>query len=208
MKHRYLLLPLLLVPSLAVAAKQQYVSLASAEKSYYALAFSYAMSTIKTGEAYEWKTYSSNGAIRPEDPFISRSGSECREFTETFTIQGVQGENVGVGCKRKGDDGWCRLGLKQALTCAMEKRNSFDIDIPVVNLNAPDVNINMPSVGGTGGSQSAPSGAGVGQVGGGSSSSGRSTTGEDVADTVTGAAGSVAGPATGGMIRWFGETFR
>jgi hypothetical protein len=203
MKHRYLLLPLLLVPSLAVAAKQQYVSLASAEKSYYALAFSYAMSTVETGNAYEWKTYSSNGAIRPETPFISRSGAECREFTETYTIQGVQGENVGVGCKRKGDDGWCRLGLKQALTCAMEKRNSFDIDIPVVHLNAPDVNINMPSVGG---SPSTPSGAGQ-NIGGGSAPS-RGATGEDVADTVTGAAGSVAGPATGGMIRWFNDTFR
>ena len=206
MKQIFFALSFLLLPTVAVA-QTQVVSLSSAEKSYYALAFSYAMETQPTGKSYDWKTYSSGGTIAPEDAFISRSGSTCRQFTESYNVQGVEGTHEGVGCKRKGAEGWCRLGMKQALTCAMEKRNSFDIDIPVVALKAPDINLNLGTAGVGKTGSATPSTPHVNPNIEGNTPS-QVPTAEGVADAVTGAAGSVAGPATSGTLKWFQSTFR
>ncbi|NBX03060.1 MAG: hypothetical protein EBR02_03140 [Alphaproteobacteria bacterium] len=194
----------------AQAAQQQYATLAQlsdAERKYYALSFSYTMDAIAPGASYAWGSYSGKGNIAPQEKFISKSKSLCRKFTESFNIGGLQGGNDGVACKRNGDDGWCKLRKGQVMTCAMEKPGiMFDTDIPNVNIAGP--NVNMPNMGsGVGG---------IGRSGSNISAPGappafetaKSPTGNDVADTVTGAAGSVAGPAAGGMLKWFNSTFR
>ena len=209
---RFFLIGLLAFAPLPLQAAEppvQQVSLSSAEKSYYALAFSYAMDTMQDGKPYEWKTYSGKGAITPAETFISKSGSTCRSFSESYIIQGIQGGNGGYGCKRKGDEGWCRLREKQALTCAMEKRG-LDFAVPVIDL--PNVNIKGPkidisgvsgAIGGTGAGNLPPApnvSVDMGNV--------KAPSGEEVADSVTSAAGSVAGPAARGVLGWFQSTFR
>ena len=52
--------------------------------------------------------------------FVSKSKANCRKFTETFTVAGKNGEGYGVGCKREGSEGWCKLKTSNAHTCAME----------------------------------------------------------------------------------------
>ena len=202
----------MLLPCAAFAA-QQYATLAElsdAERKYYALSFAYTMDAVQAGTPYAWGSYSGKGEITPSAAFISKSRSVCRNFTETYTIGGAAGAGEGIGCKRNGDEGWCKLRKGQAMTCAMEKPGiMFDMDIPNVNVAAP--NLRMPS-----GSNS--NGEAIGNVGGNGSSNApaafnaggnsKSPTGNDVADTVTNAAGSVAGPATGGAIKWFSNTFR
>lgn len=96
-------------------------ALSEAEQSYHEQVFSYAMDNTLAGRFYDWKTYSGRGRLTVEAPFISKSGANCRNYTETFEIQGVKGEIKGVGCKRAGKAGWCNLKPSNALTCALEK---------------------------------------------------------------------------------------
>lgn len=98
--------------------------LSDAEKSYYELVFTYVMDTVKADGTYKWESYSGNGTFTVSDSYVSKSGATCRNFAEVFTVQGVGGENEGVGCKRAGREGWCKLRMSDALTCAMEPNRS------------------------------------------------------------------------------------
>jgi hypothetical protein len=196
----------LLSPWTAMAAATSPLArLAPAEQTYYAKSFNYTMDNIQPGQKFDWASYSGKGSITVDKPFVSKSGSSCRNFTETFTVKGVSGGDRGVGCKRGGEEGWCRLSPSSALTCALdEPANSLGIDLPSVNIGGVDVNLDT-------GAPSAPSGSTPGvsmnvDTGGHHRSS--DTSGADVADSITTKAGKAAGQATGGFVGWFAKTFR
>lgn len=115
------LITTLALPGPAVALDDSPLQLLSkAEKRYYDLVFNYVMETIKPNSKYNWESYSGNGMLTVSEVYVSKSGATCRNFVETFAVHGVIGDNEGVGCKRVGTEGWCKLKLDNALTCAME----------------------------------------------------------------------------------------
>lgn len=175
------------------------------EQEYHTKIFDYAMDYAKPGQPYPWETYSAKGIITAQAAFVSKSKANCRNFTESFTVTGGAGTHSAIACKRGGDNGWCVLRPDQALTCAMETRpilpgfsapNSPDISAPKAGgigpVGTPNTNVN-PNVGN-------PLDVDTPRRG--------DKPGQPVADTVTGTAGRAAGPATGGMIQWFSDTFR
>lgn len=99
--------------------------LSDAEITYYKQVFDYTMAVTKPGEKYEWQSYNGNGYLKPDVSFISKSGATCRNFSEEYTIGVSKGYAEGVACKRDGKDGWCRLKKIDAMTCAMERAESF-----------------------------------------------------------------------------------
>lgn len=94
--------------------------LSNVEKQYYQQIFDYTMEAVKPGGSYGWESAGNSGTISVSKNFLSKSGSNCRIFNERFFINGVEGNDSGVGCKREGREGWCRLRKQDALTCAME----------------------------------------------------------------------------------------
>ncbi len=94
--------------------------LTRAEEDYYRISFAYAMQTLASGGSYDWKTYAAHGTIIAEDQFVSPSGASCRRFLERYTIGPVSGAARGVGCQHENGDGWCKLRLENAYTCALE----------------------------------------------------------------------------------------
>jgi hypothetical protein len=117
---------LLLLPIRVAALDDSPLTLlADAEKAYYNLVFNYTMETVKADGKYSWASYSGNGTITVSDSYVSKSGATCRNFAEIFTVQGVGGDNEGVGCKRVGSEGWCKLKMNHALTCAMEPKSNM-----------------------------------------------------------------------------------
>lgn len=190
-------------PVFAAAVSPLY-NLSDAEKSYYDKVFVYTMDNIKAGDKYDWASYSGKGSLKVSESYVSKSGSTCRNFDESFTVQGQSGGGKGVACKRAGDDGWCKLKPDNALTCAMEN-NGILVGLP--NISGP--NVTVPSVGGNANvTINAPSTPNAPQGPNMNSKPGGKPTGAGVADSVTSAAGSVAGPATGGGLKWFQDTFR
>lgn len=120
-----LLLTCLGAPTYAAALDDSALKLlGDSEKSYYDLVFNYTMDAIKADGKYSWQSYGGHGTISVSDSYVSKSGATCRNFAETFTVQGVVGENEGVGCKRVGYDGWCKLRMSDARTCAMEPNST------------------------------------------------------------------------------------
>ena len=214
---RYFLLPLfflLAVPALAndapkASAGQLLAALSDAEQDYHVLVMDYAMEYMQPGQAYQWESHGGKGSITPGEPFISKSKANCRPFQEILTIAGQSAEREAVACKRAGGTGWCELEKNDVLTCALEK---------------PALASGIPSLGGGSGStgaQASGGSAGSKSTGGNSSANIHAPaapnapqrpkgdgSGAEVADTVTGTAGRAAGPATGGAIQWFNETFR
>ena len=95
--------------------------LSEVEQQYYQQIFDYTMTVTKPGESYSWKSAENSGAISVSKSFSSKSGATCRVFTERYIIGGSEGSAEGIGCKREGRDGWCRLKKGDALTCSMEK---------------------------------------------------------------------------------------
>jgi len=178
--------------------------LSSVEKEYYIQVFDYTMGVIEGGKSYEWQGHNGNkGKISVEKPFQSKSSATCRNFSETFDIGGQKGKAEGIACKRNGDEGWCRLKKSDALTCALEQPNNIvTFDFPGVHYSTPGINV------GTGGVQtpgiSGPS-VNTNVDTGNNSNKGA---GKTYAETVTGTAGSAAGPVTKGLVGWFNETFR
>jgi hypothetical protein len=135
-------------------------SLSDSERAYYNLVFDYVMETIKADGKYEWASYSAKGTLTVSEAYISKSGSTCRNFAEVFTVHGLQGENEGIGCKRRGYQGWCKLGINDAGTCSME-RNKGTADNLVDSVT--------DAIGSVGSSiSSGGSGGGIGGVGAGS----------------------------------------
>lgn len=94
--------------------------LTDAEVEYYRQVFDYTMAVTKAGEHYDWESYSGKGSLTPGEVFVSKSGANCRSFSETYTIGTTSASAEGVACKREGKDGWCRLRKVDAQTCAME----------------------------------------------------------------------------------------
>ena len=228
MKNITAIIVSLFVANAYAAVPSPLASLSDAEKTYYEKVFDYSMDTVQGGGKYEWKSYSGNGAISIADTFVSKSGATCRNFTETFVVQGQNGIDKGVGCKRRGQDGWCKLDLNKAKTCSFEDTSRMfggvGVDAPNVNVSAPNITVgpvNVPTV--SGGSSASSSGGGVNSdfkfhsgSSGGSGSSGSSSgggsnnnngSGKSVADSVTGTAGHAASSATSTGISWFQSVF-
>jgi len=200
-----LLLLLTASPCLA-AASSPLALLASPEQSYYEKVFVYTMEVTKPGEKYDWAGYTGKGSISVEAPFVSKSGATCRNFSETFTVQGQPGNGKGIGCKRAGAEGWCKLKPGNALTCAMEQPANMFGDFSFGSLTAPSVsapNVTVPGVNTTINAPNinAPSmpHAEVKKADNPTASA---------ADTITSGAGQAAGSAASNGIKWFGKTFR
>lgn len=200
-----LLLIFLLLPGLAAAAAQpsSLSALSDAERSYYDQIFGYTMENLQPGDKYEWKTYSGNGVIHVSEVFTSKSGSACRNYTETFAVQNVPGAYQGVACRRRGEEGWCRLKPGNAHTCAMEDRG-FMFSMPSMSVpNSPIGAVGMPDV-------SAPNVSGptitTPNVEAPKMPS-KEKASQSYADTVTGSAGKAAGSFAGSSVSWFTRTF-
>ena len=178
------------------------------ERGYYQKIFIYAMDTLAAGESYDWKTYSGSGEITAEALFVSKSKSNCRNFTERFSIGGNKTAYEGIACKRGGDEGWCRLTKQDVLTCALEQpAGSLPVAIPSINIDSGSNNGKAGQPVQNGGTMQAPGTTSHPIDTGKPVAGNRKTTGGNVADTVTGTAGNAAGPATGGAIQWFNKTF-
>ncbi len=150
--------------------------LSSAEQSYHEKIFDYVMDTIDPDKTYDWASFSGKGTIKVGEPFISKSKSACRPFSEDYNIQGSGGKIRGYACKRSGDEGWCRLKPNAMLTCALENPswswggtsgggldggasytggspstsgsgvNMPDVNVGDVNITGPTVNIEAPKM--------------------------------------------------------------
>lgn len=126
-----LLFFVLFLPSVATA--NAVGDLPDAEQSYYLQMFDYAMNYKQEGEQQEWKTQHGNGSFTLKDRFTSKSGYDCRNFRETMDILGNKTSRNGVGCKRQGRDGWCKLKPSNAMTCALEEPSTiFDKGVPTM----------------------------------------------------------------------------
>lgn len=190
------------ISSPAYAGQVSSLSLLSdAERSYYEQIFAYTMDNTAAGESYHWASYSGAGDIHVDAPFASKSGTTCRPYSETFTVQNTPGAYHGTACKRQGRDGWCRLKPGNANTCAMEDPafmfsmpslsvptvNIGNVENPVQGVNAPQApqfvtpQVDKPKAPNTGGSS--------------------------FADSVTGNAGKAAGSAAASGLSWFAKTF-
>jgi hypothetical protein len=184
----------------ALAAETPTIS--EAEQDYYSKVFDYTMDSVKPGESYSWESYSIRGALSPQKPFVSASKYHCRPYAETFMMGDKVGKNEGYACKRQGADGWCRLAKDAVLSCAMEQ------PVTVFNLQAPSINATIPSVGGGSTVDTPVSGSGSVQI---SMPSGPKVSapkdGKDVANSVTGGAGSAATGFAEKAPGWFQAIF-
>lgn len=91
-----------------------------AEREYYDQMFDYVMGKTSPNTKYEWKSYASSGEITPGQP-VAGKGTVCRQFKERVNFAGKTVNSLGgMGCKRVGADGWCRLPKNDMLSCAME----------------------------------------------------------------------------------------
>ena len=203
MRTTALFLILLIASPSAYAAQASSLSLLSnAERDYYEQIFGYTMDNTAAGENYQWKSYSGQGDIHVDAIFISKSGTPCRPYSETFTVQNIDGAYHGTACKRQGADGWCRLKPGNANTCAMEDHN-FMFAMPT--MQTPNVHIG--SVGNPFADTSLPSAPGVNAPRVDMPHAKTDTSGSDFASTVTGNAGKAAGTAASNGLSWFAKTF-
>lgn len=181
-------------------------SLGDAEKTYYEKVFDYSMETVKPGQHYSWASYSGNGVMTIGNTFISKSGATCRNFDETFTVQGKNGIDKGVGCKRRGQEGWCKLGLEKAQTCSFEDTTRMFggvmIDTPNIGHSTAPINVPSADVGSSEGA-----GVSVNPSMPQSTYSSKDVNAKSYSDTVTGNAGKAAGSATANGLSWFTSTF-
>lgn len=122
--NKLFLLCLLLMPASLWA--ETYVGspanlLAGNQREYYQRIFNYVMENYKDEKPYEWKSGAEKGSILVSKQYISKSKSLCRNFSESFVVNGEAGKYEGVTCKREGNNGWCRLKNDNARTCALEE---------------------------------------------------------------------------------------
>lgn len=210
MRYFTAILILLAAPAWAAAEVSPLVGLSDAEQSYHEQVFDYTMDNIQPGDKFDWASYSGKGSISVGKPFVSKSGAHCRDYTEKFTVQEQKGEVKGISCKRAGSDGWCKLKIGDALTCAMEKP-AYNLNTPSVNAPNANVNINVGGVGSVGTPNvntnvntnvNSPMPADRKSDGKGD------PTAQGYADAVTGNAGKAAGSFSGSAIQWFNNMFR
>lgn len=100
--------------------KASFNALTKAEQDFYHKSFDYAMETLKDNATYEWRTATAYGTITAGRHFISNSKATCRKFSETYAFASGSGTMQGVGCKRQGHEGWCKLKESDMLSCAFE----------------------------------------------------------------------------------------
>ena len=199
-----LLLFILCPLSGAQAAVSPLSQLSDPEKTYYTKIFDYTMQTVPVDGTYQWASYDGKGSITLSNPFTSKSGAICRNFTESFVVKGQSGADKGVGCKRNGADGWCKLDASNAMTCAMEDPAFMFGDVNVPNVTMP----NIAPINGPGGN----SGSGISgpnaNVNVDTSGAPKNVTSKSYSDSVTGNAGKAAGSAASNGLSWFTSTFR
>ncbi|MEK6746828.1 MAG: hypothetical protein AABY33_07345 [Pseudomonadota bacterium] len=94
--------------------------LSGSQREYYQRVFNYVMEHYKDEKPYEWKSGAEKGSIRVSKQYISKSKSLCRNFSESFVVDGESGKYEGVACKRE-SKGWCRLKSEDVHTCALEQ---------------------------------------------------------------------------------------
>jgi hypothetical protein len=120
----YFLVVIALLPFLAMADGDNFSptkELSGERAEYYVNSFNYTMETAKANIAHDWKTNGAVGKIIASEKYLSKSQSVCRNYTESFEIDGKKNTNLGVACKRTNDVGWCRMKADDAHTCAIEK---------------------------------------------------------------------------------------
>jgi len=182
--------------------------LSDVEKQYYIQVFDYVMTNLNAKDKYDWKSSDPNlGTIVVGETFISKSSSTCRAFSESYIIGDNKSTAEGIACKREGNEGWCRLKKTDAQTCAMEGSSTFgNFSFPGVNYNVstPRVSINTGGIGSVG----APKVNGSGIDPGADNGKSDGKAGQGYADTVTGGAGSLAGPTAEKSRNLFNSTFR
>lgn len=122
MRIIYLCLFFLLLPASAWAGEKTtpYNGLTGKQHEYYLRVFDYTMDNIPAEKPFHWDAITASGNIRVSEKYISKSQASCRNFSETFVINNIQGADEGVACKRDGK-GWCRLKNENAHTCALEE---------------------------------------------------------------------------------------
>lgn len=121
--HTALLYLFVSFPAYALSGGLEY--LPDAEQAYYNQIFDYTMDNIKAGEGYSWKSQNGQGTIDVEENFTSKSGYNCRPFRESIDVGGQKKNQRGVGCKREGRPGWCKLKPDNAMTCALEESSAL-----------------------------------------------------------------------------------
>lgn len=96
-----------------------------AERKYYYESFDYMMEKMRPGQTHAWKSYDSSGEFTPQGVFEGVQ-TVCRKFKERINIKSKVVTTLdGVGCKRLGKDGWCRLPDKENMrSCALEPPRS------------------------------------------------------------------------------------
>ena len=196
------------IPLLAAQTSDPLSKLSDAEKTYYLKIFDYTMDVVKDNDKYRWASYGGTGSITVGSQFSSKSGTICRNFNETFTVQGVAGADKGIGCKRRGRDGWCKLDLSKAQSCSFEDP---PFSFGTTTITTPSVNVGgsagSADTGNSGGSVSAPTNMGNGSTGDHGVKKG-DITAKKYSDTVTSGAGQAAGNAATNGLSWFTNTFR
>jgi len=201
----FLVLFLAASPALAKNQPSSLSLLSNAERSYYDQIFGYTMDNTPAGDRRQWTSYGGNGSIHVDEIFLSKSGSPCRNYSEIFKVQNVDGAYHGTACKRQGKDGWCRLKPGNANTCAMEDPG-FMFSMPTMS-SGPDISIG--AVGNPLQGINAPSAPTFATDFKTDTPQGKKSdgAGADYATTVTGNAGKAAGAAASNGISWFAKTF-
>ncbi len=128
MKKTLLITSFAFYASNSQAAEQNYNSpleiLKGEQKTAYINAFNHTMSYTKPNEYYHWALKTSAGNIKVGKTYISKSKALCRDFSETFNIEGKEGVGGAAACKRE-DNSWCIIRKKtEPHTCAIENIES------------------------------------------------------------------------------------
>ncbi|MEZ5691065.1 MAG: hypothetical protein R3D71_05315 [Rickettsiales bacterium] len=92
---------------------------------YYNKIFNYVMDYVGVDKSHKWNSSLASGEIYVGKPYISKSKSICRNFSEKFELnsKNISKNYKAIACQRN-NGSWCRLSLKsEALTCALEKPN-------------------------------------------------------------------------------------
>lgn len=106
--------------------KKQQVARAftDAEVEYLEKTFDYAMDNLKAGEHMDWSAAAVNGRIAAGAPYTSKQKADCRNYVEVARTYNAQKVESGIACKRSGKEGWCRLHMNDAESCALEVAES------------------------------------------------------------------------------------
>lgn len=94
------------------------------EIEYLERSFDYAMDNLKSGEQFDWSTAGVNGRIAVGDEYQSKQKATCRNYIEIARTYDSQKIDSGIACKRDDEDGWCRLHIGNAESCALEVAES------------------------------------------------------------------------------------